>query len=145
LSKRAGCLARLNATLRNCGRSIIVAKLQDLADRFGITVTEVNPAYTSQTCSACGHVDKRNRHSQQVCHCLWCGQPRRWRQSCTNNQHGSLGGGRLRRALDCFQQRPIPAVSLINDLVDHGVLLKVTDQRRKLLFLLHNYLELFRK
>ncbi|MEY4239403.1 MAG: hypothetical protein RL339_2004, partial [Pseudomonadota bacterium] len=45
--KLDGCLARLKAILRNCGRSIIVAKLQDLADRFGITVTEVNPAYTS--------------------------------------------------------------------------------------------------
>lgn len=64
---------RLNAILRNCGRSIIQAKLADLEDRFGITSTEVNPAYSSQTCNACGYVDKRNRRSQSRFVCLWCG------------------------------------------------------------------------
>ncbi|WP_119681680.1 zinc ribbon domain-containing protein [Indioceanicola profundi] len=64
---------RLNAILRNCGRSIIEAKLADLKDRFGIVSTEVNPAYSSQTCSCCGYVDKRNRPSQGVFKCLWCG------------------------------------------------------------------------
>jgi putative transposase len=64
---------RLNAILRNCGRSIIQAKLADLEDRFGITSTEVNPAYSSQTCNACGYVDKRNRPSQGTFRCLWCG------------------------------------------------------------------------
>ena len=47
--------------MQNCGRSIIQAKLADLEDRFGITSTEVNPAYSSQSCNACGYVDKRNR------------------------------------------------------------------------------------
>lgn len=37
------------------------------------------------------------------------------------------------------------AASLINDLVEHGVLLEVTGQRRNRLFLFHDYLELFRK
>lgn len=64
---------RLNAILRNCGRSIIEAKLADLADRYGITSTEVNPAYSSQTCSHCGYVDKLNRPSQSTFRCLWCG------------------------------------------------------------------------
>lgn len=64
---------RLNAILRNCGRSIIQAKLADLEDRFGITSTEVNPAYSSQECNACGYVDKRNRRSQSRFQCLWCG------------------------------------------------------------------------
>jgi putative transposase len=64
---------RLNAILRNCGRSIIHAKLADLEQRFGITSTEVNPAYSSQSCNACGYVDKRNRRSQSRFQCLWCG------------------------------------------------------------------------
>ena len=34
---------------------------------------EVNPAYTSQTCSCCGYVDKKNRPSQSTFRCLWCG------------------------------------------------------------------------
>ena len=37
------------------------------------------------------------------------------------------------------------AASLINDMVEHGVLLEVTGQRRNRLFLFHDYLELFRK
>ncbi|MGF1606247.1 MAG: RNA-guided endonuclease InsQ/TnpB family protein, partial [Rhodothalassiaceae bacterium] len=64
---------RLNRILQNAGRSIIRAKLQDVEDRFGITSTEVNPAYTSQTCSCCGYVDKRHRTSQSTFRCLWCG------------------------------------------------------------------------
>jgi len=66
---------RLNAILRNCGRSVIQSKLADLEQRFGITSTEVNPAYSSQTCSrpGCGYVDKRNRPSQARFRCLWCG------------------------------------------------------------------------
>jgi putative transposase len=64
---------RLNRLLQNCGRSIIQDKLRDLEERFGITSTEVNAAYTSQTCSCCGYVDKRNRRDQKTFLCLWCG------------------------------------------------------------------------
>ena len=71
--RNSGLSRRLNAIVRNCGRSIIAAKLQDLTDRFGITVIKVNPAYTSQACSACGYADKRNRREQQAFRCLWCG------------------------------------------------------------------------
>ena len=34
---------------------------------------EVNPAYTSQTCSVCGHVHKENRTSQSNFTCVACG------------------------------------------------------------------------
>ncbi|MXZ48766.1 MAG: transposase [Candidatus Dadabacteria bacterium] len=34
---------------------------------------EVNPAYTSQTCSHCGHVDRENRKTQQRFLCVSCG------------------------------------------------------------------------
>lgn len=33
----------------------------------------VNPAYTSQTCSRCGHTCRENRESQAVFHCKRCG------------------------------------------------------------------------
>ena len=39
----------------------------------GVAFVEVDPAYTSQTCSACGWVDKRNRRSQAVFECGRCG------------------------------------------------------------------------
>ncbi|MCX5319907.1 zinc ribbon domain-containing protein [Streptomyces sp. NBC_00120] len=31
------------------------------AKRAGVPLVYVDPAYTSQTCAECGHVDKRNR------------------------------------------------------------------------------------
>lgn len=34
---------------------------------------EVNPAYTSQTCSECGHIDKENRKTQTRFLCVSCG------------------------------------------------------------------------
>ncbi len=33
----------------------------------------VNPAYTSQTCPHCGHVDRGNRPSRDTFKCLRCG------------------------------------------------------------------------
>jgi putative transposase len=33
----------------------------------------VDPAYTSQTCHECGHVDKANRTSQSTFTCVACG------------------------------------------------------------------------
>ncbi len=36
-------------------------------------VIRINPAYTSQACSACGHVSKENRTSQAVFRCVVCG------------------------------------------------------------------------
>ncbi len=34
---------------------------------------EVNPAYTSQTCSRCGHAEKENRKTQERFQCVSCG------------------------------------------------------------------------
>ncbi|SDM15965.1 transposase, IS605 OrfB family, central region [Lentzea albidocapillata subsp. violacea] len=42
------------------------------AQQAGVVLAKVDPAYTSQTCHACGHVDKRNRRSQAVFHCGRC-------------------------------------------------------------------------
>jgi IS605 OrfB family transposase len=42
------------------------------AEEFGVRVIQVNPAYTSQTCSDCGHQDKENRDKDRF-RCLRCG------------------------------------------------------------------------
>ena len=41
------------------------------AKQAGVAFVEVDPAYTSQMCHACGWVDKRNRRSQSD---FWCGR-----------------------------------------------------------------------
>lgn len=43
------------------------------AARAGVPMIAVNPAYTSQRCTACGHTDKRNRTSQARFVCRNCG------------------------------------------------------------------------
>lgn len=43
------------------------------AARAGVPIVRVDPAYTSQRCTACGHVDKRNRTSQAEFVCRDCG------------------------------------------------------------------------
>jgi len=43
------------------------------AKQAGVAFVEVNPAYTSQMCSACGWVHKHNRRSQSGFECGRCG------------------------------------------------------------------------
>jgi putative transposase len=43
------------------------------AERAGVPVVCVDPRHTSQTCSRCGHVSKKNRRSQAEFSCLRCG------------------------------------------------------------------------
>jgi putative transposase len=43
------------------------------AERKGILVVSVDPQYSSQTCSKCGHCEKKNRKSQSRFCCQVCG------------------------------------------------------------------------
>jgi putative transposase len=43
------------------------------AARAGVPLVYVDPAYTSQICSECGHVDKKNRPDQATFRCTSCG------------------------------------------------------------------------
>jgi putative transposase len=90
---------RLNRILQNAGRSIIRAKLQDFEERLGITSTEVNPVYTSQTCSCCGYVDKRNRRDRKAFRCLWCGK----RMRADLNAARNIGERRARAIGSAFR------------------------------------------
>ena len=47
--------------------------VQYKAIRVGVPVVYVDPAYTSQQCSGCGHVDKKNRPNQATFLCTSCG------------------------------------------------------------------------
>jgi IS605 OrfB family transposase len=43
------------------------------AARAGVAIIYVDPAYTSQQCSSCGHVDRKNRPDQASFSCTSCG------------------------------------------------------------------------
>jgi transposase len=49
-------------------------KLDTLKEEFNIKITEVNLAYTSQTCYNCRYVSPTNRKSQKVFVCEFCGK-----------------------------------------------------------------------
>ena len=61
--------ARLNREILASGWGALVERLQDKAAG---RVEKVSPAYTSQRCSACGHVAAENRKSQAVFACVAC-------------------------------------------------------------------------
>jgi putative transposase len=63
----------LNRSIADAGWGAFVSILKSKAEEAGRTVIDdVEPAYTSQTCHACGHVDAANR-TGTVFRCLVCG------------------------------------------------------------------------
>lgn len=61
--------AGLNRGILAQGWGLLVQRLEQKAPG---RVEKVNPAYTSQTCSACGHVASENRENQAVFRCVAC-------------------------------------------------------------------------
>jgi transposase len=62
--------AGLNREIMRSGWGLLVRRLEDKAPG---RVEKVNPAFTSQRCSACGHLDARSRESQARFVCTACG------------------------------------------------------------------------
>jgi transposase len=62
--------AGLNREILRSGWGLLVRRLEDKAPG---RVEKLNPAFTSQRCSACGHVAAENRKSQAVFACVACG------------------------------------------------------------------------
>ena len=62
--------AGLNRGILRSGWGLLVRRL---ADKAPGRVEKINPAFTSQRCSACGHVDQKSRESQAVFRCTACG------------------------------------------------------------------------
>ncbi len=65
----------LNRVIRETGWG----QLEQYLSERGVVV-KVNPAYTSQTCSKCGHVSKENRLTQSTFRC----------QSCTHQENADV-------------------------------------------------------
>ncbi len=64
---------RINQSFIQLPFSQLVQMLEYKAKLVGMTVVRVDEAYTSQQCSKCGHVDKRNRTSRGSFCCQRCG------------------------------------------------------------------------
>ena len=62
--------AGLNREILASGWGLLVRRLEEKAPG---RVEKIGPAFTSQRCSACGHVAGENRKSQAVFACTACG------------------------------------------------------------------------
>jgi putative transposase len=62
--------AGLNRGIAASGWGLLVRRLEDKAPG---RIEKISPAYTSQRCSACGHVDGKSRESQARFACTACG------------------------------------------------------------------------
>jgi IS605 OrfB family transposase len=62
---------KVNNKLQRWSYPKVINKLERLCEENGVLLTKVNPAYTSQTCSVCGYVDKENRNGS-LFSCLQC-------------------------------------------------------------------------
>ncbi len=68
--RNVGAKAGLNRGILGSGWGLLVRRLQDKAPG---RVQKISPAFTSQRCSACGHVDAHSRESQARFVCTACG------------------------------------------------------------------------
>ena len=64
---------KYRARLHNWSFGQLRAFVAYKALRAGVPIAYVNPAYTSQGCSCCGLIDKKNRPDQATFSCISCG------------------------------------------------------------------------
>jgi IS605 OrfB family transposase len=70
-SVKGGLSRPMNNRLQYWTYAQVLAKLEALSEKEGFFLVKVNPAYTSQTCSCCGEVDKAARVAE-VYQCKNC-------------------------------------------------------------------------
>lgn len=66
--------AGLNRAILASGWGELARRLREKAEASGVSLVEVPPAFTSQTCAACWSVRREHRESQAVFHCQDCGR-----------------------------------------------------------------------
>ena len=86
LPNGASAKAGLNKSIADVSWSMFRQILTYKAENAGGIVTKNNPAYTSQMCSKCGHIDKENRKSQAVFNCVSCGHTENADTNAAKNQ-----------------------------------------------------------
>ncbi|MBE1498152.1 putative transposase [Amycolatopsis lexingtonensis] len=103
--------AGLNRAILAQGWGLLVSRLEDKAPG---RVERVPPAFTSQRCSACGHVAPESRESQAVFRCAACGyhdnaDVNAARNIAAGRAVTARGGGTGVRPVNREPRRPAPA------------------------------------
>ncbi|TCO22024.1 transposase [Kribbella steppae] len=97
LPNRRRAKAGLNRGVLANGWGLLVQRLEHKAAR---RVERVNPAFTSQTCSVCGHCAPDNRENQAVFRCVACGH----RANADVNAAVNIAAG---RAVSARRETPV--------------------------------------
>jgi len=71
--KKVAQKSGLNKAILRVAPYMLKSVLRNKSKEYNRVLLEVNPAYTSQTCSRCGHVDPENRKTQAEFKCVSCG------------------------------------------------------------------------
>jgi putative transposase len=75
LPNGAAAKSGLNRGILSKGWYRFEQALKSVSRYTGTQVVKVPAAFTSQRCSACGHVDPKSRESQAVFRCTHCSRP----------------------------------------------------------------------
>ena len=132
---------RMNRIIGNFGKGVISQKLDNLNELYGIKITEVNPAYTSKTCSACGYVSQKSRKNQATFICAFCGKNINADINASRNilaRSSSISKGIyktkafiLQNTVDSFLERPLSHNSLARAVNNSKYFeLAITDESR---------------
>ena len=73
IRKRVTVTKRQRYQLHSWAFNDLANKIYYKAKREGVKIKLVDPRYTSQECSCCGHIEKANRKSQSLFSCQSCG------------------------------------------------------------------------
>jgi len=90
----------MNAYMRASNLAHIPKQIAWNAAKRGAPATKVKSAYTSQECSVCHSVDKKNRPDQQTFCCLVCGHRTQADLNASVNIKRRLGDEELRACKD---------------------------------------------
>lgn len=95
----------LNRGFADAATGTVYAMLAYKAKASGVAFVQVNPAYTSQRCTKCGHISAENRETQAVFSCIACGHTANADVNAAQNilerANKTWGGARPKQAREC--------------------------------------------
>ena len=62
----------MNREMRFVRHTMLEQRIKNRAELYGIPILKINPRYTSQTCSRCGHISKESRVTRDSFKCVSC-------------------------------------------------------------------------
>ena len=79
--------------------------IKRIGNRENIMISYVDPSYTSQTCSYCGHISKENRKTQETFSCVKCGSKMNADTNASINIRNRISNEYLRKRLQKYDSK----------------------------------------